>query len=191
MRRYLRKGLGADEKLMADWAAEGGLAGESVLEVGGGVGALQAELVRRGAEAGVVAEVVGGYEPFARELAAAAGIEGRTSFVLVDLLDTPDAAAPAEVVALRRVVCCTPDGPALLATAAGLTRRILLVSYPRDRRLVRLLVAAQNTVLAIARKRFRAFVHDPAEFEAAARSAGLTPTHRDRSFVWETAAFAP
>jgi magnesium-protoporphyrin O-methyltransferase len=190
-RRYLRRGLGAEEKLMAGWAAEGGLDGASVLEVGGGVGALQAELVRRGAEAGIVAEVVGGYEPFARELATAAGIEDRTSFVRIDLLETPDAVAPADVVALRRVVCCTPDGPALLAAAARLTHRILLVSYPRDRRLVRGVVRVQNALLALARKRFRAFVHDPAELEAAARSVGLTAARRHRSFVWETVSFTP
>ena len=41
------------------------------MEVGGGIGQIQVELVRRGAARGTVVEVVAGYEDAARELATA------------------------------------------------------------------------------------------------------------------------
>lgn len=188
--RYLRKGLGgSDAPRIADWAAEQGLDGATVMEVGGGIGQIQAELVRRGAARGTVVEVVADYEDAARELATATGIADRTAFVLADLLETPDAVEPADIVVLRRVVCCTPVGPAVLGAAAGLASRTLLASYPRDRAGVRVVVRLQNGLLALMRKRFRTFVHPPRELERAAEKHGLRLARVERGFVWETAQF--
>jgi len=188
--RYLRKGLGgSDAPRIADWAAEQGLDGATVMEVGGGIGQIQAELVRRGAARGTVVEVVADYEDAARELATATGIADRTAFVLADLVETPDAVEPADIVVLRRVVCCTPVGPAVLGAAAGLASRTLLASYPRDRARVRVVVRLQNGLLALMRKRFRTFVHPPRELERAAEKHGLRLARVERGFVWETAQF--
>jgi hypothetical protein len=190
LRRYLSKGLGgADARLIADWAQERGLEGATVLEVGGGIGQVQAELVRRGAQHGAVAELVPAYDGPARELAAAVGIEDRSSFLLADLLQDADAVEPADIVVLRRVVCCSPEGPRLLGVAAGRTRRTLLASYPRRRLSVVAVMALQNAFFALIRKRFRAFVHTPAELAEAATRAGLRPARVERGFVWETAQF--
>ena len=45
------------------------LDGARVLEIGGGIGRIQAELLATGADQGEVVELVGAYEPYARELA--------------------------------------------------------------------------------------------------------------------------
>ena len=192
LRRYLRDGLGGDDaKLIAAWAEEGGLDGATVLEVGGGIGQVQAELLRRGASSGTVVEVVPGYQDAAAELARAVGVEDRSSFLLADLLETPEAVGPADVVVLRRVVCCSPSGPALLGAAASRTRRALLASYPRERALVRMFVRAQNVLFAVIRKRFRVYLHDSAELERAAAAHGLRRTRTERGAVWETTQFEP
>ncbi len=190
LRRYLRKGLGGgDAPTIADWAGQGGLDGSTVLEVGGGIGQIQAELVRRGAAHGTVVEVVAAYEEAARELAEATGIADRTAFVLADLVETPNAVEPADVVVLRRVVCCTPLGPSVLGAAAGKARRTLLASYPRDRAGVRAVVRLQNLFFALIRKRFRVFVHPPRELERAAEKNGLRLSRVERGPIWETAQF--
>ena len=190
LRRYLENGLGGDDaKLIADWAEEGGLFGETVVEVGGGIGQIQAELVRRGAAAGTVVEVVHAYERPASELAHAVGIEDRTAFVLADLLEDPAAVAPGDVVVLRRVVCCSPNGPELLAAAAAKARRTLLASYPRDRAATRAFSRFQNLCFRLIRKRFRSFVYPPAELERAVAGAGLRRSRVSRGLVWETARY--
>ena len=175
LRRYLRKGLGGnDAPRIADWADEGGLDGATVMEVGGGIGQIQAELVRRGAARGTVVEVVGGLRGCRARARPAAGIADRTSFVLADLVETPDAVEPADIVVLRRVVCCTPDGPARPAAPRQGLSRTLLASYPRDRVGVRVVLRlAERRSLALMRKRFRTFVHPPGELERAAEEHGL------------------
>ena len=190
LRRYLARGLRGDARTLAAWAAEDGLDGASVLEVGGGVGQIQVELLRRGAARGTVLELVEAYGPVAGELAERAGVAGRSAFALGDLSTDPAAAAPADVVVLRRVVCCSPRGVELLGAAAGLAGRVLVASYPRRSWWVRAVIAAQNAGLALLRREFRIFVHDPAALEAAAQGHGLALVRHRRGPVWESAAFA-
>jgi hypothetical protein len=190
LRRYLRKGLGgSDARLIAAWAEESGLRGATVVEIGGGVGQIQAELLRRGAAHGTVVEVVSAYEGPAAELARAVAVDERSSFVLADLRVEPGAVEPADIVVLRRVVCCSPDGPELLGVAAAKARRGLLASYPRDRALIRAAARLQNAALALVRKRFRVFVHPPDELRRAVAEHGLRPSRVSRSLVWETTQF--
>jgi magnesium-protoporphyrin O-methyltransferase len=60
------------------------------------------------------------------------GLEGRTSFRIVDILEEPDAIEPADIVVLNRVVCCSADGVDLAVAAAQLARQTLVLSFPRD-----------------------------------------------------------
>ena len=192
LRRYLDDGLGGSDALrIAAWAEDGGLDGRSVVEVGGGIGQIQAELLRRGAATGRVVELVPDYEGPAGELARGAGVADRSSFALADLLEEPESVEPADIVVLRRVVCCTPDGPELLAAAAGKARRALLASYPRDRVLVRLVFRLENLGFALFRKRFRSFVHRPEQLENAVAARGFARARVARGLVWETAQFVP
>jgi magnesium-protoporphyrin O-methyltransferase len=188
--RYLKHGLGGEESTLAGWASSGGLEGATVLEVGGGIGQLQAELLRRGASTGTIVELSAAYEPFAAELAAAVGVAGRSSFVLADLTADGDDVPAADVVVLRRVVCCSPRGVELLGAAAARTRRVLVASYPRRSWWVRAVVRLQNAGFALLRREFRVYVHDPAALAAAAGAEGLTRSRHGRGVVWESVAFA-
>jgi magnesium-protoporphyrin O-methyltransferase len=187
--RYLERGLGGEAPTLADWASEGGLEGASVLEVGGGVGQLQAELLRRGAATGTVVELVAAYEPYAAELVSAVGVADRSTFLLADLTDDAADVPAAEVVVLRRVVCCSPRGIELLGAAAARTRRVLVASYPRRSWWVRAVVRVQNAWFALLRREFRVYVHDPAALAAAAAEHGLERTQQRRGPVWESVAF--
>jgi magnesium-protoporphyrin O-methyltransferase len=187
--RYLERGLGGEAPQLADWASEAGLDGASVLEVGGGVGQVQAELLRRGAATGTVVELVAAYEPYAAELASAVGVAERSSFLIADLTGDGDEVPAADVVVLRRVVCCSPRGIELLRAAAARTGRVLVASYPRRAWWVRAVVALQNAGFALLRREFRVYVHEPAALEAAAEAQGLTRTRRRRGPVWESVAF--
>jgi hypothetical protein len=183
--RYRKRGLDRLERRMVDSTAADGLAGARVLEIGGGIGKLQVELLAAGAATGEVAELVGAYEPYAEELAREQGLEGRTSFVVADILERSDAVPPGDVVVLNRVVCCSPDGIALAAAAARLTRRTLILSYPRDVVWVRLGVRAINLAQRVLGRSFRVFVHLPSSLRAAAEAEGLKRSETHRGSLWE------
>src|SRR5690554_3883850 len=123
MEDYLAKGLGDIESRALAAMPASAADGARVLDVGGGVGAFAAELMKRGAASGEVVELVGAYAPYAARLAERLGLAGRTSFRVHDLLADPEGVDPADVVVLNRVVCCSAEGPALTAVAARLARR--------------------------------------------------------------------
>jgi len=184
---YRRKGLDVLERQMVASASTGTLDGLRVLEIGGGIGRLQAELLDAGAAEGEVVELVSAYEPYARELAREKGLEARTSFHVVDILEEPDGVEPADVVVLNRVVCCSPDGVALAAAAARLARQTLVLSFPRDVFWIRAGVRVLNASLWLTRNPFRVFVHRPATLFAAAEAEGIHVREGDRNAFWQWA----
>jgi hypothetical protein len=189
LRRYRKKGLDPIERGMVNSVPRTELSQARVLEIGGGIGLIQAELLVAGASQGEVVELVPAYEPYARELAHDEGIGSRSSFRIADVLDRPETVAPADIVVLNRVVCCSPDGVRLTGSAAHLARRFLLVSYPRDRWFVRLLVRMTNGGLRIMGRSFRVFLHPRASLYEVARTEGLMIGETGRSLAWEFTSF--
>lgn len=185
LKRYRKKGLGAFERQMMASIPSGDRDGARVLEIGGGIGTIQAELLASGAREGEIVELVAAYEPYARELVQEKGLESRSRFRVADVLEQPDAVKPATIVILNRVVCCSPDGVQLTETAARLAERILVLSFPRDRWLVRALARVINAVQQVMGKSFRVFLHPKASLNAAAQAQGLSLTESGRNLAWE------
>lgn len=189
LKRYLKKGVSAFERRMLQIIALEQLRDARILEIGGGIGALQTELLSMGATEGEIVELVSAYEPYARELAREKGIDGRTRFRVADVMAQPAAVAPATIVLLNRVVCCSPDGVQLASLAARLTERVLILSFPRDRVLVRAMAAAINGVQRVLGRSFRAFIHPRASLYVAAEREGLGLIASGRNIAWEFMAF--
>ena len=185
LERYRSKGLDEIERRIVASAKEAGVQGARVLEIGGGIGVIQAELLQVGAATGEIVELVVAYEPYARELASDKGLSDRVTFRVVDLMENPDAVEPADVVVLNRVVCCSPDGIELTGIAGRLARRTLVLSYPRDVVWVRLGVGLINLGQRLFGRSFRAFVHSPAKLRAAVEEQGLRATDLGRTAFWE------
>jgi magnesium-protoporphyrin O-methyltransferase len=185
LEKYRKKGLGDLSRRMVAAAIAGGAGGARVLEIGGGIGAIQAELLEAGAERGEIVELVGAYEEPAYELAREKGLDGRVSYRVADVLEAPDAVEPADVVVMNRVVCCSPDGVDLAAAAARLTRRTLVLSFPRDVFWARSAVRLLNAGLWLMRRSFRTFVHPTVSLLAAAEGEGLRVVERGNDAFWE------
>src|SRR5437660_11766114 len=76
-RNYLKKGLDPTGQRMVDEILRRGVAGASVLELGGGIGALAIELLRAGATRAANVELVGTYEQAADQRPEQLGRSGR------------------------------------------------------------------------------------------------------------------
>jgi magnesium-protoporphyrin O-methyltransferase len=172
---------------MVAFLAERGVDGATVLEIGGGVGEIQLELLRRGASHATNLELVNAYDEAARELAAEAGMSARVSRRLLDIAATPDRVEPADIVVLHRVVCCYPDYERLLTAAADHARRLLVFSHPPGNTISRALLATQNALLQLSGRSFRAFAHPPQAMLEVLAGRGLRPAYRHAGPVWRVA----
>ena len=128
--RYRRRGLDKTSRRMVDLLAQRGVQDATVLEIGGGVGEIQIELLKRGAASATNLELSPAYDAEARQLIAETGLTGRVERRLIDIAANPAAVKPADIVVLNRVVCCYPDYSTLLATAADHARQQVVFSYP-------------------------------------------------------------
>ncbi|WP_020386127.1 class I SAM-dependent methyltransferase [Kribbella catacumbae] len=131
-RRYRRQGLSPAAEQIVQFVAGQGVRGATVLEIGGGVGEIQLELLRLGAARVTNLELSANYEEEAERLIKQAGVGDRVTRRLLDIAEAPGEVEPADVVVLHRVVCCNPDYERLLSAAGSHARRMLVFSHPGD-----------------------------------------------------------
>jgi magnesium-protoporphyrin O-methyltransferase len=184
-RAYRRSGLDAESSRIADAVRRTVQGPFTILEVGGGIGAIQLALLRDGAASAINVELSRSYEPLARELIAEAGLEARVERRVADFVAESAAIAPADAVILQRVVCCYPHATALVEAAAQHARRVLVLTFPVDRWWIRLALPLENVWMRLRGSKFRSFVHRTATVLAAAERHGLHLDERRQGFVWQ------
>jgi 2-polyprenyl-3-methyl-5-hydroxy-6-metoxy-1,4-benzoquinol methylase len=186
-RKYRKRGLDGTSRRIADFLDSRGLEGATVLEIGGGVGEIQVELLKAGAARSVNLELSPEYDAEARRLAEENAVGDRVDRRLHDIAADPEAVEPADVVVLHRVVCCYPDYERLLGAAADHAQRLLVFSYPPRSPLTRALVTVLNALQALRRSDFRSFTHPPEAMLAVLDRRGLRRTYEHHGLVWQIA----
>jgi 16S rRNA G966 N2-methylase RsmD len=189
-RRYRRRGLNRTQQRLVDFLAEQGIEGASVLEIGGGLGEIQIELLLRGAERTTNLEISKNYETAAAELLGEKGLTGRVTRRFHDIAAAPDEVEDADIVVLHRVVCCYSDYERLLGAAAAHARRLLVFSHPPRNPLSRAFITFDNLVRRLRGNDFRAFVHPPRAMVDVVRADGMSPQYRHRGVTWSVVGFA-
>lgn len=189
LRNYRRRGLDGTATGVVDYLTRRGVSGLSVLEIGGGVGDLQIELLKRGARSSVNVELSSGYEEAARMLMEAEGLAGRMERRLGDFVEQQDSIEPADIVVLNRVICCYPWMERMMDAAVGKTGSLLALAVPEDRRLAHLFVGLGNLVNRVRGCGFQAYVHPVSAIEARAAGSGLWPVYADAGIVWRGMVF--
>jgi 2-polyprenyl-3-methyl-5-hydroxy-6-metoxy-1,4-benzoquinol methylase len=187
-KRYRRDGLDETAEEMTSFLRERGIAGASVLEIGGGIGAIQLELLKAGAARATNLELSPEYEDVAGELAREQGVAKQVERRLGDVVSEPALAGEADAVVMHRVVCCYPDYDALVGAAAERARRYLVMSFPRSRWAIRAGCSLVNLGARLLRWEYRTWVHPPQGVVGAAEGRGLRVTSESRGRIWQVAA---
>ncbi|MEP6813224.1 MAG: methyltransferase domain-containing protein [Actinomycetota bacterium] len=166
----------------------GDVDGASVLDIGGGVGAISLELLAAGAEHATNVELSDSYEEEAAELARERGVADRVDRRVADIVVDASALELHDVVVMHRVVCCYPDVDALMGAAADMTRRRLVLTYPQQRRWIGAGLTAANAFMRVRGCGFRVYLHPVARILAAAEQHGLELERRvQQGLLWESA----
>jgi magnesium-protoporphyrin O-methyltransferase len=174
-KRYRRKGLDPTSRRIFDYLKQRGVEGRTVLEVGGGIGAIQIELTPT-------------YEQAAGELLKEAGLADRVERRVMDFARSGDEVEPADIVIMNRVICCYPDMPLLAGSAADHSAEVLVMSFPKERWWTRLMLTLGNFVLRVMQRQFQVFVHPPEKILAEAERHGLHTALDAPGLFWEVAA---
>ncbi|HSZ02420.1 MAG TPA: class I SAM-dependent methyltransferase [Terriglobales bacterium] len=184
LRSYQRNGAAALTRLLLAELRRWPLEGADILDVGGGIGVISMELAAAGVRSVTLVEASPAYLEVARREVGSRYGSRPTQFVLGDFAAIASTLADADVVTLDRVVCCYPDAEALLRGVAARARRLVALTYPRDRWYMRTWTGLQNFWRKLSGDAFRSFIHPPQRMDAVLEAAGFVRAARKGKGVW-------
>jgi SAM-dependent methyltransferase len=187
--RYREHGPDATTRMLVDMIRERGVDGATVLDIGGGIGAIDHEALGQGAERATLVDASSPSLEAARDEARRRGHVDRLDIVEGDFVIRASGIADADIVTLDRVICCYPDMVSLVRLSAAKARRLYGIVLPRDRWVSRLLVRLENAWQRVRGRRYRAFIHPNDRVDALVRDAGLRLRGEGRTFLWRVVVF--
>jgi magnesium-protoporphyrin O-methyltransferase len=187
--RYRRSGPDRTTRLLLELVRPYAAPGSTILDVGGGIGVIDHELLRTGAGHAVLAEASPAYLEVARQEARRANLLDRLEFVDGDFVTRASAIDVADIVTLDRVVCCYPDAEGLVSRSAARTRRVLALVLPRDGWFARIAVRVLNLGPWLRRSGYRAYVHPNALVDRLAEREGLRRVAETGTLLWRVVAY--
>ena len=190
LKKYRRKGAQGSTRLLIDTLRKLDTAHGSLLDVGGGIGAIQHELVSAGVAEVTSVDASEAYLNASRAEAERRGYADRATYRVGDFIDVATELPDADVVTLDRVVCCYPDMPRLVVASAAKARRLYGLVFPRRRWPVRIVIRCMNILEALKRNAFRVFIHPPEAIDATVRAQGFELARTADTFLWRVAIYA-
>lgn len=167
-----------------------GVAGRTLLDIGGGVGTIQHALLAAGLKEAVDVDASSAYLKTARREARRLGFEERVQYHHGNFVELARQVRKADIVTLDRVICCFDDVHELVDSSAKKARRLYGLVYPRDAWWTRLGVRTINFMRRLRNDDFRIFAHPTRAVESILVSHGLRRIFRRRWGMWQVALFA-
>ena len=187
---YRAKGVQGSTRRLVDVLIGEGVESATLLDIGGGVGIVQLELLKAGAASSVDVDASGPYLAVARAEADELGFGDRTDYRHGDFVALADEVGSADVVTLDHVICCYRDVTSLVSRSARKARRLYGLIYPVDRWWTRMVFGVMNVITRLSGGDFMVHVHPSAVVDRLIREAGLEPRYRHAGMVWQTAVYA-
>lgn len=158
LRRYREKGPNPWTRALVDALVAEGMQGTTLLDIGGGIGAIQHELLAAGSVSATSVDASSAYLDAAREESDRRGLSGRVTYLHGDFVEVAGSLPLVDVVTLERVLNVYPDWERLAELSAEHARRLYGIVIPRDTPFVRFVIRLINFNLRRQRKGVRAAV---------------------------------
>lgn len=188
--RYRLKGPIKTTRMLIEAIKEAGVDGLTLLDIGGGVGAVQHELLEAGVKDATDVDASKAYIQAARAEAQRRGLAERVSYHYGNFVDLAKDIDSADIVTLDRVICCYDDMEKLVSLSAGRARKLYGVVYPRDTWWIKIGLAVGNLLSRLQRSPYRAFAHPTQAVEALVNSLGLKRSSYRQTLVWQVVVYS-
>jgi 2-polyprenyl-3-methyl-5-hydroxy-6-metoxy-1,4-benzoquinol methylase len=175
LRKYRRKGPIPSTRTLIEALEAEGVEGATLLDIGGGIGAIQHELLDAGIAHATSVDASDAYLAAAQEESDRRGHRGSVTYRHGDFVELAGSVPAADIVTLDRVINVYPDWERLIGRSAEHAQRLYGLVHPRDTRFMRLVVFAMNLVLRVLRKPVRVSVPPVDAIERVVREHGLSP----------------
>jgi len=185
LRQYKKKGPDkVTSRLIEFFRAEYDFHDKSLLDIGGGVGAIQWEFLRKGGKATINVDASNGYQVVAKDYAYELGFAEKVNFVFGDFVEKSSEVMETDFVTMDKVLCCYPDYQSLLENAIKKCRKSIMISYPLGGFLAKFYAKVENLYFAFKKNPFRTYIHSPQKIEGFIANHGFEITKKSISFPW-------
>jgi magnesium-protoporphyrin O-methyltransferase len=185
LEQYHQKGPLKTTQLLIDALKAEGVEGMTLLDIGGGIGVIQHELLEAGVTSAVSVEASSAYAQAARAETERRGHQARVTSYAGNFTDLATHIRPADIVTLDRVICCYHDMPSLVELSAARAGQLYGLVYPRDTWWVKLGLALENCFHWLRREHFRVFAHSTKTVEALLGRQGLKQCFYQQAGSWQ------
>jgi magnesium-protoporphyrin O-methyltransferase len=186
LKSYRKDGPAKTTRLLLDTLKEAGVAGLSLLDIGGGVGAIQHELMTAGAYHSVDVDASSAYLQLAQSEAEKRGYADHAEYIHGDFVQMASEIEAADIVTLDRVVCCYPDMQALVDLSSQRAKQFYGLIYPRDNFITRTGIHLVNfLVFRLWGNSFRNYIHNSTEIDSIVRANGLDLLLHRKMGLWQ------
>ena len=189
LKQYRQKGPEKTTRLLLEALKAEDVAGLTLLDIGGGIGAIQHELLKTGLSSATGVEASSAYLSASAEEAGRQGHADRIHHYHGNFTDLAATLPSADIVTLDRVICCYHDMPALVELSAARANKLYGLVYPRDTWWVKLGFAFENRLFWLRQNPFRLYVHPTAAVEAIVRAHGLQRHFYQTTGVWQVVVY--
>lgn len=189
LRDYYKKGPAKMTQVLINTVRELGVQGASLLDIGGGVGVIQHELMEAGLGKSTDVDASSAYLQVAQAEATKRGYADRADYHYGDFVQLAGQIDDADIVTLDRAICCYPDVDAFVTASAQKARRIYAVVFPRDTLLTRLGAPLLNLSFRFNRSAFRVFIHNGKRIDNLITAQGLRKHTQKRGLFWQAVVY--
>jgi predicted TPR repeat methyltransferase len=189
LKRYRRKGPRNTTKRLLKALDNINVSGNSLLDIGGGVGAIQQELLARGLASSTGVDASQSYINAAKELMKENHHEDRMSFTYGDFMDVHEGVDHHDLVTLEKVVCCYPHVKELINHSASKASKIYALVYPIDNWLSKFINKLGRIFLSLTKNPFRPYIHSEKMMHSLILENGFERTHHSTVFPWKVAVY--
>jgi 2-polyprenyl-3-methyl-5-hydroxy-6-metoxy-1,4-benzoquinol methylase len=187
LRSYRNKGPIPSTRMLIDALKAAGVEGATVIDIGGGIGAVHHELLAAGAAHVTSVDASDAYIQTAREESDRRSLAGRVTYYHGDFLELAETIPAADIVTLDRVINVYPDWKRLIDLSAARARRLYGLVYPRNTLPVRMVVNVMNRLMW--RGPVHASVPSPDVIDRLTSQAGLVLLFSKTTGPWQVAVY--
>ena len=182
-KNYLKKGPSkVTRKLIAQLGNMN--TGGSLLDVGGGIGAIQWWFLDRGGKQSFGVDASSGYTALAQEHATKNQLEESAHFIVGDFTTKADLLPQVGHLTLDKVICCYPDYQAILNLACTKSNKTVTLSYPMDGIIADFFRGFMVLGMKLRGNPFKPYIHRVASVRELMIKNGFELKAKELSFPW-------
>lgn len=181
---YLKKGPSRVTAKMIEQLENQEVEDKSMVDIGGGIGALQWWFLGNGGNSTIGIDASSGYLKQAEEHAKTKGFESNVKFILGNCVDIYPHIETVDFITLDKVVCCYPNYKEILEATCDKATTTVSLSYPMDGFISEVVRKIGDFFMSFKDNPFRPFIHSVKEIRRVFKQKGYKRVAHNLAFPW-------